>query len=256
MSKRDKNLLTIGGFSLLFCGLVALSTLNKHFFVDILASWLTAIGTVGAIIVALWQTKKANYARDNAKKEQEIAEKHRNDKTLQLFDTLSRYERHHLWDTNLKILTYKLGRREFPIDDIENWDSTTRAIYATYSHTLAYQQAHDFSRAFGPKTTPKSRLKNVENLFKKSNNQSFIYIILNNYQEVLSVNLSSYHTLLDETSIEKISDRLLKINKCLFEIEEYGKGEGKSIPLHQIADNVFKYIENLDQPLYNIDKTE
>lgn len=177
---------------------------DSGFWTDIFPNYLAGVGTVATVVVALWQTKRANDAKNKAAKEQKRVEKKRKEKTLQLIDSLSNYERCQVREANSKILTYKLGRVKFPNNNIENWDAMTRAIYDTYSDASAYHEAHGFSRAFGrPITTSESRLNNVKNLFENHNNQSDIYNILVNYRSVLSNNLSSYHTLLDEKSIEK-----------------------------------------------------
>lgn len=234
-----------------FPTLVALSIWNKGIVVDVLPKWLTAIGTVGAVIVAQWQTKKANDARYIEKREQEIAEQERNSKTLQLIDSLTSYERRRLSEARIKILTYIHGKRELPNQNIENWDSITKAYYNAYFGTIPFHKAHGFSRAFGrPVTTSDESLNNVKNVFKKINNQSGIYNVLISYREVLSNNLSSYHTLLDETSIDKISTRLLSLNICLDKIKEYEDYVSQSIELRSIAESVLKYTEDLDEPLY------
>ncbi|WP_202809296.1 hypothetical protein [Staphylococcus equorum] len=128
MSKRDRITLGILISIGMFAALVALSVWNRNFFVDIVAPWLTAIGTVGAVIVALWQTKRAENARINEKiryEKMRHAEKvQHNEDLLKIIDSLTAPMRDKLEITTKSIddicNIYKLSSKDYKkCDDIE-----------------------------------------------------------------------------------------------------------------------------------------
>lgn len=194
---------------------------NNGFWTEIFPNYLGGCGAILAVIVALWQTHRANKAREVVASEKSEAEKVANNKTLKLFDSATENER--------------------------------KTLGNVASIVSGYNKETDYAFGFDPQN-PKSELisGSIDTIrhFTGVVHRDKVLSALQNYKNTTSSMLNDYHVLLSEENIEQITRIISEIDDCYNRVNYI-----YNLPF-QYAENwkFEKLIKHLDEVLDTEDK--
>lgn len=188
---------------------------NNGFWTEIFPNYLGGCGAILAVIVALWQTHRANKARELAANEKSEAEQIVNNKTLKLFDSATANERVILSNLANQIDQYY---KEYDIAVSE--PSTSKEILLEGCRITFIEYMKDVKR------------------------DKILKSVLSKYKTDTSSMLSEYHLFLSERSVELITKRIENIELCYYNILHVYK-----LPLESINDwsndKLYKHMDEL-----------
>lgn len=189
--------------------------LSKEFWKIILPTYLTAIGTVGAVLWALIEAKKT-------RKDAIRLEKRRANKTLKLFDSLTKEERE-VFERFSKTVDEKI--------DVEKIEDGTQIG----EKEISREERLSITREIGE----------LHNLMLARSLSAHIQ----RYLDEINTLLPNYHTLLNEESLDYISDRTSdcsSFNDCSFDLSQSAGAFHVSLanePIIRLSNNAIKVIK-------------
>lgn len=162
---------------------------DNGFWTEIFPNYLAGGGAMLAVIVALWQTHRANRAREIAANEKTEAEKVVNNKTLKLFDSATKNERNIL--SNVSSIVSEFNKETDNAFGFDPQNSESELISGSI-RTIRH--------------------------FTSIVHRDKVLSALQDYKNITSSMLNDYHVLLSEENIEKITQIISKIDDCHYNV--------------------------------------
>lgn len=162
---------------------------DNGFWTEIFPNYLAGGGAMLAVIVALWQTHRANRAREIAANEKTEAEHVVNSKTLKLFDSATKNERNILSNVSSIVSDFK--------------------------------KETDYAYGFDPQNSKSELISgSISTIrhFTSVVHRDKVLSALQDYRNTTSSMLNDYHVLLSEENIEKITQIISKIDNCYYNV--------------------------------------